>query len=790
MKKINFNNDWKFKNVTTGETKDICLPHDAMLLEKRDSKNPGRGNSAWFAGGCYEYTRKFSIDAMDKDKKVFFELEGSYYKTKVYINGKLSKTHVNGYTSLYIDATSDLKTEEENEIKVITENDQQPNSRWYSGSGLYRPVHMYLAEKEHIHINGIKIKTISLDPPSIEVKVLTTAEGNLQVDIIDSNGHIGNTIRTKTNGEASIITKVEKGRLWSCEEPNLYRCRVTYEKDVEEVTFGLRTIELSKEKGFLINGERVILRGACIHHDNGILGACGYKEADARKVRIMKENGYNAIRSAHNPCSKATLDACDRLGMLVMDEYTDMWYIPKTRYDYAAHVSDNWRQDLQDMVDKDYNHPSVVLYSTGNEVAETSEKRGIAFTGQMTEYLHEMDSSRPVTCGVNIFFNLLYSMGFGVYSEEKAEKAAKEEKDKSLAVGSEFYNKLAGAFGDRFMKLGATLHGCDVKTRDAFANMDVAGYNYGIMRYRHDLRKYPDRFILGSETFCKDAAKFWKLAKENPRIIGDFVWAGMDYLGEVGIGSWEYKDYAPEFTYGPGWISAGSGRVDLIGNPLGEAGYTKVAYETISNPVIAVRPMNHEGTHSPSAWKMTNARESWTWEECEGKKALVEVYARGAYAILYLNKKKLRKKRIGRSCRVCFRTRYRKGTLLVKIFDQKGRELGEKSLVTAAPKTVLQVTPEENRVSPGNIVYVPIRYTDEKGTVKPTMRGTLQVAVEGGTLIALGNACPYNEKGYLKKHTDTYYGEAMAVIAAEKEGTITITVEDGPRKAQAEILCE
>ena len=243
--------------------------------------------------------------------------------------------------------------------------------------------------------------------------------------------------------------------------------------------------------------------------------------------------------------------------MLVMDEYIDHWYIHKTEYDYVPYFDKWWKQDIADMVDKDYNHPCVILYSTGNEVSETAQKKGIQLTRELTDYLHSLDNTRPVTCGINIFFNFLSSIGFGVYSDEKAKKEAeKAEKlraagvqpQKKKAVGSKFFNDLAGLMGDEFMKRGATLHGCDVRTRDAFANMDIAGYNYGIYRYKHDLKKYPNRLILGSETFCNDAYRFREQAKKNPRLVGDFVWAGMDYLGEVGVGSWEYKAYATQFS--------------------------------------------------------------------------------------------------------------------------------------------------------------------------------------------------------------------------------------------------
>ena len=528
----------------------------------------------------------------------------------------------------------------------------------------------------------------------------------------------------------------------------------------------------------------MILRGACIHHDNGVLGACCYPDAEARKIRILKENGYNAIRSAHNPCSKALLEACDRQGMLVMDEFVDVWYIHKTEYDYVNYFKEWWKQDLKDMVEKDFNHPSVILYSTGNEVSETAQKKGIHLTKTMTEYLHRLDDSRPVSCGINIFFNFLSSIGFGVYSDKKAKKEAEQAektkgKKKKKAVGSQFFNDLAGLMGSGFMKTGATFYGCDVKTRGAFANMDIAGYNYGIKRYQHDLKKYPDRLILGSETFCDDAYTFWEMAKKNPRIVGDFVWAGMDYLGEVGVGSWEYRDYAPEFNHGPGWITAGSGRIDLTGKPLAEAGYTKTAFELTNRPVIAVRPVNHTGEkHSPSAWKMTNAIESWSWEGFEGKQAEVEVYARAARVDLFLNGKKIGSNTLKNACDTKFKVIYQSGMLEAVAYDQKGKELSRSALYTAEKDTELRVIAEEKSVRKDHLAFIRLQYTDKIGTVKPLKRGILKVSVKGGKLLGLGNACPYNEIGYCTNETDTYWGEALAVVQADGSGDVVLEVQE------------
>ena len=700
---------------------------------------------------------------------------------EVYVNGQKAMYRPNGYTCFHGDITS-LLHPGENEIRVLARNADQPNSRWYSGAGLYRPVQLWTAGEKHILLNGVRIRTLSLNPAVVEIRVRTSAPGMVRLMVEGLPA-----VQQESDGEAVFTLTIDNARLWTPETPNLYRCLVQFEDDEVTENFGVRTVSWGKN-GFTLNGERVIIQGACIHHDNGLLGAVCDPDAVARKVRLLKETGYNAIRSAHNPCSKALLAECDRQGMLVMDEYIDHWYIHKTEYDYVPYFAEWWRQDLTDMVEKDYNHPCVVLYSTGNEVSETAQKRGIALTKEMTDFLHGLDDSRPVTCGVNIFFNFLSSIGFGVYSDEKAKKEAeKAEKAKAKgkavkkkSVGSKFFNDLAGLLGDEFMKRGATLHGCDVKTRDAFANMDIAGYNYGIYRYKHDLKKYPQRLILGSETFCNDAYRFRELAKAEPRLVGDFVWAGMDYLGEVMVGSWEYEDYAKNFDGGLGWVSAGSGRIDLTGKPLGEALYTRVALEKDNGPYIAVCPVNHTGDrHSPSAWKMTNAMPSWSWTGCEGKKACIEVYARAARVELWLNGRIVGRKALKNDCLAKFSVPYEPGRLEAVSYDAQGCELGRCTLTTAGQQTQITAGPEQNTVQAGHLCYIRLRYTDEKGITKPLARGNIKVEVDGGTLVGLGNACPYHERSYLDCVADTYYGEALAIVRAGEGNSLTLTADDG-----------
>ena len=788
MKATSLLTGWTCRHLgDTAPGKTVTLPHDAMLAEPRTALSAGGTNTGWYEGYDYEYRRTLTVPENELADTHILEFEGVYHNAEVWLNGQKAAFRPYGYTNFYVDCAPYLHAGE-NELRVIARNADQPNSRWYSGAGIYRPVQLWTAGGAHIALNGVKIRTLSLDPAVVEVRVKTTAPGTVRLTVDDLPA-----VQQESDGEAVCTLTLDNARLWTPETPNLYTCRVSFADDEVTETFGVRKVEWGTD-GFLLNGKRYIIQGACIHHDNGLLGTVCDPDAVARKVRLLKENGYNAIRSAHNPCSKALLAECDRQGMLVMDEYIDHWYIHKTEHDYVDYFNDWWHQDLTDMVEKDYNHPCVVLYSTGNEVSETAQKRGIALTKEMTDFLHGLDDSRPVTCGVNIFFNFLSSIGFGVYSDEKAKKEAEraekakqrgEKAAKKKAVGSQFFNNLAGLLGDEFMKRGATLHGCDVKTRDAFANMDIAGYNYGIYRYKHDLKKYPQRLILGSETFCNDAYKFRELAKQEPRLVGDFVWAGMDYLGEVMVGSWEYADYAETFDGGPGWVSAGSGRIDLTGKPLGEALYTRVALEADNGPYIAVCPVNHTGDrHSPSAWKMTNAMPSWSWTGCEGRKANVEVYARAARVELVLNGHTVGSKTLKNDCLARFSIPYESGTLEAVSYDAADHEIGRCKLQSAGGTTRLTLDAEEPTVKPGHLCYVRLRYTDENGITKPLVRGNIQVQVRGGTLVGLGSACPFNKHSYLDSETDTYYGEALAIVRMGDGDAMTIAASDGEYSAE------
>lgn len=773
-----------------GEAISVSIPHDAMRTEARVATSTGEGNIGWFEGGDYEYVKKFTVDPDFADKKLILEFESVYHNAEVWVNGQKAMYRPYGYTNFYVEL-NDFLEEEENEIRVIARNADQPNSRWYSGTGIYRPVWLWAADEKHIKLNGVKIDTIQIHPAKIRVRVETSVPGDVFVEILD-----GERVVATAEGSDEFIIEIPDAKLWNVDTPNLYRARITFGEDTVEETFGIRTLTWTPEKGIAINGKRVVIRGACIHHDNGLLGACTYPEAEERRIRILKEAGYNSVRSAHNPCSKYQLEVCDRLGMLMMDEYVDCWYMHKTQYDYASYVAEWWKQDMKDMVDKDYNHPCVIIYSTGNEVAETAQERGIALQRDFTRYLHELDSTRPVTCGINIFFNFLSSMGMGVYSDEKAKQQAeaaqkaaeqaKAKKPKKKHVGSEFYNVLAAKLGCDFMKFGASLPPCDWKTKDAFAAMDIAGYNYGNWRYKKDAKKYPDRLILGSETLIGDAYDFWEVAKTTPQVVGDYVWAGWDYIGECGDGGPEYEDYrtdAPEDQ-----IRGGTCRIDVTGKMTPEVDYTKVAFELEQGPFLAVIPAYEKEKPAITGWQLTRAIRSWSYPGCEGQETSIEVYARAAMVELFINGKSVGKKR-PKKARANFRAVYENGEICAVSYNAAGQEIGRDTLVTAGEETELRLEAEKKTCHPGEMVYLRMRYTDKSGEVKPMEKHRVSVSAENAVVMGTANGSTYFKGNYAQTEVPTYFGEAQTVVCAGECGIVKVTVTDGNLTAETEIIC-
>lgn len=783
MKRIGFNDGWNFGRQREADRVSVPLPHDAMIHEQRAADAPGGSGHGYFPGGIYVYEKTFTAPADWADKTVLLEFEGVYHHSTVCVNGKQAGGRAYGYVpfTVYLDGL--LNYGGENTITVTADNSQLPNSRWYTGSGIYRPVHLLVAEKDHIQWQGVRITTLSHAPARVRVQTAVSGEGEVAVEIWDGAQKVASG--TGTDLELGI----PNAKLWSNESPYLYTCKVTISQsgcilDEAEETFGIRTIEWNS-KGLFINGKSTLLRGGCIHHDNGILGAATFDESEDRRVRILKEAGFNALRSAHNPASRALLEACDKYGMYLMDETFDMWYNRKNKFDYGCDFAENWQQDTQAMVERDYNHPSVILYSIGNEVAEPFEQKGVDAGRAQIDFIHSLDTSRPVTCGVNLMIIGRAAKGKGVYQDGEMNSASSGKKQKEGGNASLAFNIMASFIGTGMNK-GGNSKRVDALTSPFLDSLDIAGYNYASGRYPLEGKAHPERIVFGSETFPQDIYKNWKMVEQYPYLIGDFMWAAWDYLGEAGIGAWSYNGGMP-FNRPYPWLLSGAGVVDILGVPDVSCRYAQVVWGLRGAPVIGVRPVNHPGVRpSKSVWRATNAVESWSWQGCEGNKAQVEVYARAHSVELYLNGKSLGKKRL-KEYKAMFLVRYQPGTLTAVSYDEAGRELSRSELRSATGRIGISIKPEKESARPGEILYVPVALADGHGVVESNSDRTLTVRVEGGELLAFGSANPCTQERYDTGRFTTYQGRALAVVRAGATGEVIVSVTDGEQKQNVNI---
>ncbi len=782
MKTIEFNDSWRFWKQGGADGQIITLPHDAMIHEKRCPDGPGGSAHGFFPGGVYVYEKTFDAPAQWEDQTVLFIFDGVYRNAAVAINGQEAGRHAYGYSPFTICADGLLHCGGENTITVTVDNSSLPNSRWYTGSGIYRPVRLAVANKTHIEWQGVQITTLSYEPARIRVNTRTTG-GQVSVEIRDGG-------RRVAAGEGtSVEFEIPDAKLWSDENPYLYTCHVTLTQDGQVVdeaaeSFGIRQIEWSP-KGLFVNGKETLLRGGCFHHDNGILGAATFAKSEERRVRLLKEAGFNALRSSHNPASQAMLEACDRYGMYLMDETWDMWYSHKSAFDYASDFMDNYQEDIRSMVERDYNHPSVIMYSIGNEVSEPAAEKGVRLAQEMTEYIHELDKSRPVSAGMNLMIISRSAKGNGIYKEE----GGRDDGGKQNALGgmsSTMFNLITSMVGTG-MNRGANGKKADLVTSPVLDALDIAGYNYASGRYPLEEKAHPDRVILGSETFPQDIYKNWQMVKKYPYLVGDFMWAAWDYLGEAGIGAWAYTADGKAFDKPYPWLLADVGVLDLLGNPNGELYLAQAAWGLLDRPAIAVWPVNHPGVKpAKSVWRGTNALPSWSWRGCEGNKAVVEIYSGAAAVELWLNGKSLGKKKI-REGKAVFKTRYTPGTLSAAAYDEGGREIGRSELRSAGEAVHLRAEPEEREVSAGEIVYIPVSLTDADGVVECSSDRRVTVQVEGGELLAFGSANPRTEERYDSGSFTTYYGRALAVVRTGAGGKTILTASDGTETVQAEI---
>lgn len=801
MIRQSFNRDWfvgphtSFTNMRPGASKPVTLPHDAMIAKEREPQAVSGNKKGFYPDGIYDYTKKFFIPAEYKDKRVMFEFEGVYSNAMVYINDDFAGQHPYGYSNFYIKADRYLKHGAENEIKVVARS--YDDSRWYTGTGIYRNVKLIVANPVHIALDGVKITTPDIAHGRAMVHIATEIENEgtysqatkVIVELMDAAGR---TVASDTApvtafaGERTVLRQrlhVKEPNLWNVDIPYLYTCRIQvmdgeHLLDEEEIPFGLRSLTLDAVDGLRINGEVVKLRGACIHHDNGIIGAATIDRAEERRVELLKQAGFNALRSAHYPMSKAMLDACDRLGMLVMDEAFDVWTINKSSYDYALHFSEWWERDIEAMVNKDFNHPSVIMYSIGNEISETGTPHGAAWGRKIAEKIRSMDAARFVINSINGILSVMGKMRAAMTAS--ANQAALERQP-----GGNFNNAMVGNMSERMKQMNQSQLVTE-GTAEAFAAVDIAGYNYGDSRYEMDKVLFPNRVVCGSETFPREIAKNWKLVKENGHVIGDFTWTGWDYLGESGAGKVVYagEEGYGQFSFGAdfSWLTAYTGDIDITGYRRPQSYYREIVFGLRQEPYIAVhRPERYGQPVEISTWGWSDCVASWSWEGFEGKPVKVEVYSDADEVELLVNGEVVGKAAAGEShaFKAVFETVYVPGEITAVAY-MNGGETARCILRSAHDSLSLRAEAdrEEIEANDRDLSYITVTLTDHDGVVKPLADREVSVTLEGpGVLQGYGSGNPKADGNFRRTTQKTFDGRILAVIRPTGSGIIRVSFE-------------
>lgn len=769
----------------SAEAVPVTLPHDAIITTQRAAEH--NGGQAYFPGGCFEYSKTFEVPEEWRARRVHLEFGGVYRDAVVFVNNVAAGQRPNGYSPFLIDLNPYLRYGEPNVVRV--EARAHHDSRWYTGAGIYRDTSLIVTELVHVAWRGVRVTTPDVDRERAVVEVaidvrndgLTTETVSVEVEVVDDLGRVvasGSTpVTTRAGSVASarIRTYVEEPRLWNVDDPQLYTATVRLRGagglvDEQHTTFGIRTLRLDPVHGLRINGEQNLkLRGACVHHDNGILGAAAIGRAEERKIELLKAAGFNAIRSSHNPLSEAMLEACDRIGMLVIDEAFDVWTESKSSFDYSLTFQEWWERDLEAMVLRDLNHPSVVLYSIGNEIPETGSPLGSEWGRRLAEKVRSLDPTRFVTNGINGFVSTIDHFA----DEFRRVTAAGEENggvNEVMTSHADLQNEIARSSV------------VTERTAESFGVLDVAGMNYADARYPLDRELFPDRIILGSETFPPRIADNWSLILDSPQVIGDFTWTGFDYLGEVGIGRAQFSDSTPGFTAPFPWIAAWCGDLDLTGFRRPASYYREIVFGLRTDPYIAVqRPENYHRTPKVTGgWAWSDSIGSWTWPVESGTPIRIEVYSGGDEVELLLDGKTIARQAPGEDMALVsvFETEYRPGELTAVAY-WSGTEIGRTTLHSAVGATTLAAVSDRGLLvaDDADLAFVAIELRDAAGTLITSENKKIAVSVEGaGVLQALGSARPDNAERYDTAEHTTFDGRALAIVRPIGTGAITVSI--------------
>ena len=788
MKQIKWNEGWQFWPdgdafalvwSVPESARSVTLPHDAMIETPADPASPNGGNTGYRSGGNYTYRKLLRLEEAALAQKRVLKLEGVYCHAMVYVNEQLAGSEANGYTTFYVDLTPWLRAGD-NEIRVQVKNAGMSNSRWYSGSGIYRDVYLLSSATVHIEPDGVQVSTESADEAYAVLSVRTTVVNetgrakNLRLQSIVRGPEGGEDGSEESPfflkaGERRTLSQrilIQKPALWSEDSPALYRVESRLTEGGETLDaacdrFGVRTLSLDAARGLRLNGRSVKLRGACIHHDSGILGAATYEDFHRRQIRLLKEAGFNAIRMSHHPAAPALLRACDELGMLVMDEFSDMWQRSKCDLDYALDFDKSWETDVRLMVKKDFNHPSVILYSVGNEIPEIGTDAGSEICAKIAGLFKALDPGRYTTAGIN-----------GVFAAGDRMGEILEELSREMRVAGEIEGNVNDFMSVMDTKMDQIVCSRPISERleKACAPLDVAGYNYMTARYEPDSRHYPNRVMVGSETYPGEIARNWELVEKLPALIGDFTWTGWDYIGEAGIGIPAYRPGEGCFGAAYPCQLAYCGDRDLTGFRRPLSYYREIAFGLRQQPYIAVQNPCHYGEKLiKTAWILSDADAAWDWPGCEGRGAVAEVYAPGDEAELLLNGRSLGRRPLER-CRALFDTAYEPGTLEA-IAYRDGIELGRYTLRTPGPERQLRLEKEEEG---GELLFLTAAITDAAGAAVISADEWLHAEAEGAQLLGFGSGDPKPLSNYNEGRTKSWKGRAQLILRKNGAGTIRV----------------
>jgi beta-galactosidase len=755
-----FDYDWRFflgdvpeakaNNFDDKSWRTLDLPHDWSIEGQIQPKNPTGNAGGFFPAGIGWYRKTFKAPVEWKGKNISIYFEGVYMNSEVFINGKSLGVYPYGYSSFSYDLTPYLDFDKENVIAVRVDNSQQVNCRWYSGSGIYRHVWMTVTNAVHVAQWGVGISTpeVTSKKATVLVKTLvrneTTSTQNVVLKTLlwnkdsKSTGNSQVKIELPANSEKEIAQTIQVSNpmLWTPETPCLYQAQIQVLQDKivlddTKTGFGIRSLKFTAENGFELNGKTVKINGGCVHHDNGCLGAAAFDRAEERKIELLKLAGFNAVRTSHNPPSEAFLNACDKLGLLVMDESFDCWKVGKNKNDYSVYFNQWWQRNLETMILRDRNHTSIVIWSIGNEIPERKEPQAVETAKMLIGAIKKIDNTRPVT---------------------------------SAVVG----------WGDDWAVFDPL-----------FAAHDVAGYNYHLNSAPDDHKKVPSRVIVQTESYPRDAFANWKLVQENNCIIGDFVWTSMDYLGESSIGRWYYSGDVPgqhwENDFFP-WHGAYCGDIDLIGWRKPISHYRSMLYNSGEKLYMAVRepeptPLEIKETW----WSVWPTWESWTWPGFEGKTIQVEVFCKYPKVRLYLDNKLIGEQAttIEQQFKATFPIPYSAG-LLKAVGVENDKEMESTILQTSGEAAKIKLTADRKEITANgqDLSFVTVEITDKDGNHQPNATNRLNFKIEGaGTIAGVDNADIKDTDLYVANNRKAWKGRALVVIKSNRNaGEIKLTV--------------